>query len=107
MPPGTTVPEALLPRSDADGGATAASVVQHTLRGRCLLVLGDSTATETVHDLVGMLLNLTDHSLRKYLQRAVRMPKAAQARVDLANEHGWLPTRQTNLVRAAACLGWA
>ena len=102
MLPDAVVPAALLPPTcgHTDRGTTATSETQHILRGLCLLVLGDSTTSETVHDLALMLLDVKGNAHWDYMHRATRMPRSADVKVNLANEHSWLPTRQIFVLSA-------
>lgn len=75
LPAQVLVLRALQP--DHRDGATMQSVVAKLLRGRCLILLGDSTMAETAHDTAILLHGLTGASLETYLYNATRMPTAA------------------------------
>ena len=70
MPERLPVPTDLLPATNA----SVASATGELLRGKCLVLLGDSTMTETAHDLAVLLFGLTGAAFDSYLRRATRMP---------------------------------
>lgn len=82
MPPGARVPSSMLPRRRAAGAAEdAAAAAARLLHGRCLILLGDSSMTETAHDLAVLLHGLGARDAAGYLHRAVRMPGLATAKL--------------------------
>lgn len=62
--------------------ASVASATGELLRGKCMVLLGDSTMTETAHDLAVLLFGLTGSSFDNYLRRATRMPSHATTRLE-------------------------
>lgn len=71
MPAGASVPASLMPH--AHSGEDAFAVAGQLLRGQCVLLLGDSTMTETAHDLAILLHGLSGAALDEYMHRATRM----------------------------------
>ena len=78
MPERLPVPTDLLPATNA----SVASATGELLRGKCLVLLGDSTMTETAHDLAVLLFGLTGAAFDSYLRRATRMPSHATVRLE-------------------------
>ena len=75
----TVIPHSMLQaaRRHTPHSSTAAAAAATRLRGRCLILLGDSSVTETIHDLAILLHGLTSADRDEYVGRATRMPSAA------------------------------